>query len=348
MQILELSLNTFGKSGEELKKLNESMFNSTITESNTPINAIRKVSKGQSEHKEPVQPAPSNKGNPSIIAEDPEAEDEEYEDRVPVPNNIQLDPPSEDEIKEKPTPKDEPKTKKKEEEDKKKSKKEKDSKKEPAGYNIEEITKGKKMMENPDFKSNLEKLRKHKQQAQIGNPTPLEIQTKPKTQQAPVPGSHSLEKSEVIHSIKTQDPGIKTNKSIADSVIKNQSEVKDVISINDNDYKSNTVSKKAYPVLNNQLPEDNKIGVKTNPLMNTMKEPEIEQRRKANPKTIPDEAPLKKFATKEEERDWELSELKKKETVDKMRAGTKPVRKFKKPEDEVDDSDNSWDDKAWS
>ena len=128
MQILELSLNTFGKSGEELKKLNESMFNSTITESNTPINAIRKVTKG--EHKEPVQPAGPTKGTPGVIAEDPEAEDEEYEDPEPVAHTIKLDPPSEDEIKEKPTPKDDPKTKKKEEEDKKKkSKKEKDSKK---------------------------------------------------------------------------------------------------------------------------------------------------------------------------------------------------------------------------
>ena len=72
---MELSLNTYEKTEEQKKRLSESIFNSTITENNTPINAIRRVV--VKKKKKPKVSAPGING---VIHEDPDGEDEEYEE----------------------------------------------------------------------------------------------------------------------------------------------------------------------------------------------------------------------------------------------------------------------------
>ena len=180
--IIELSLNPYEKTDDQKKRISESIFNSQISEHNTPINAMRKVTiKKKKKNNKPHTP-----GIEGAIAEDPEGEDEEYEEVVVYDNGPGI--PAQSQIVERAdvemssdeekkgngaeigAPKDnlqynqdesdedDGKKGKKDKKDKK-DKKGKKKEKEQLGYNEEDINKGKKLMANPNFKDNLERLR---------------------------------------------------------------------------------------------------------------------------------------------------------------------------------------------
>ena len=73
-QIIELSLNTHEKTDDQKKKTSESMFNSEITDKNSPINAIRRV---VNKKKKKIPRPPGISG---VIEEDVEGEDEAEEE----------------------------------------------------------------------------------------------------------------------------------------------------------------------------------------------------------------------------------------------------------------------------
>lgn len=182
------------------------MFNSEITDKNSPVNAIRRV---MTKKKKKIPRPPGISG---VIEEDVEGEDEEDEEEEvveegnPAASGYQLERvhaemSSEDEA-EKPQKidlfkkdvkeakdekaKDSKKDKKeKEKKDKKDSKKDKD--KAAVGYNQDDIEKGKQLMSNTSFKSNLDRLRqKFKEQGKPGiNESPEPISKK--TKQEPIP-----------------------------------------------------------------------------------------------------------------------------------------------------------------
>ena len=174
---MELSLNTHEKTDDQKKKINENMFNSEITDKNSPINAIRRVV--SKKKKKMVRPP----GISGAIEEDVEGEDqddaaeegaEEALARPVIDERVQAEMSSDEgevvqekakkidfkmgKAEPKDTKSDKDKDKKdKEKKDKKESKKEKE--KIIEGYNQEDIDKGKKLMSNTSFKSNLDKLR---------------------------------------------------------------------------------------------------------------------------------------------------------------------------------------------
>lgn len=154
------------------------MFNSEITDKNSPINAIRRV---VSKKKKKIPRPPGISG---VIEEDVEGEDEEDEEAEeegqeeeisPSPQNkyeaerVQAEMSSDgdtkakkidmfkQETKDEKDKKDKKDKKEKDKKDKKDSKKDKD--KPLPGYNQEEVDKGRKLMSNTSFKSNLDKLR---------------------------------------------------------------------------------------------------------------------------------------------------------------------------------------------
>lgn len=175
--IIELSLNNAMKTDDQKRKTSESIFNSQITEGNTPVNAIRRVVLKPDGTRVPV--------GSSTIAEDVEGEDEEHQDHPNAGHQMHLEAradveaSSEDDQPElpkmepvilppAPTPdSDDDKKGKKSKKDTKdaKDKKTKEPKKDPKkdavdrGYNNEEVEKGKHMMSNPNFQANLEKLK---------------------------------------------------------------------------------------------------------------------------------------------------------------------------------------------
>ena len=199
-QIVELSLNTHEKTDDQKKKTSENMFNSEITDKNSPINAIRRV---VTKKKKKIPRPPGISG---VIEEDVEGEDEEdgeeevveqeqaavYEDE-----RVHAEMSSEDEAKAKKIAlvqkdskegkdgKDSKKDKKeKDKKDKKESKKDKE--KENQGYKPEDIEKGKKLMANTSFKSNLDRLRqKFKDAGKSGIEESPEITTKKRIDEAP-------------------------------------------------------------------------------------------------------------------------------------------------------------------
>ena len=177
-------MNTYEKTDEQKKRLSESIFNSTITENNTPINAIRRVVlKKKKKHKVPVAP-----GINGVIHEEPEGEEdeEEYEEVEVRDADIYQQPAleerndaqvSSDEENRKemnaPGSKLKPDLAAKHSDDsdddkkdsKKKDKKDKKKKEDkPKGYNDEELKRGTKLMSNPNFKSNLDRLNRLKSQ----------------------------------------------------------------------------------------------------------------------------------------------------------------------------------------
>ena len=173
--IIELSLNNAMKTEDQKRKTSESIFNSQITEGNTPVNAIRRVVLKPDGTRVPV--------GSSTIAEDVEGEDEEHQDppnhQLHLEARADVEASSEDDQPElpkmepvklapEPTPdSDDDKKGKKGKKDAKdaKDKKTKEPKKDPKkdavdrGYNNEEVEKGKHMMSNPNFQANLEKLK---------------------------------------------------------------------------------------------------------------------------------------------------------------------------------------------
>ena len=178
---MELSLNTYEKTEEQKKRLSESIFNSTITENNTPINAIRRVV--VKKKKKPKVSAPGING---VIHEDPDGEDEEYEEVEVVrdPDLYQQQPGLEDRndaqvssegeqqrVAQGPGsypqpglagPASDDSDDDKKDAKKKDKKKKKDDK--PKGYNEEELKRGTKLMANPSFKNNLDRLNRLKSQ----------------------------------------------------------------------------------------------------------------------------------------------------------------------------------------
>lgn len=178
---MELSLNTYEKTEEQKKRLSESIFNSTITENNTPINAIRRVV--VKKKKKPKTSAPGING---VIHEDPEGEDDEYEEVEVVRDpelyqqpeleaRIDAQVSSEGEQQREPRgpgsqpqpelagqASDDSDEEKKDTKKKDKKKKKKDDK--PKGYNEEELKRGTKLMANPSFKNNLDRLNRLKSQ----------------------------------------------------------------------------------------------------------------------------------------------------------------------------------------
>lgn len=185
---MELSLNTYEKTDEQKKRLSESIFNSTITENNTPINAIRRVVvKKKKKLKAPAAP-----GINGVIHEDPEAEDDEYEE-VEVVRDADLYqvPPEEERIDAQVSSEGEnqketnprgfqpplggPHSDDSDEgnkDPKKKDKKDKKGKKDtkPKGHNEEELRRGTKLMANPGFKNNLDRLRSQFKTQATGQP----------------------------------------------------------------------------------------------------------------------------------------------------------------------------------
>lgn len=174
-------MNTHEKTEDQRKKTSQNMFNSEITDKNSPINAIRRVVK----NKKKKQPRPP--GISGVIEEDVEGEDEADEEeeevnglpgdneghheseRVQAEMSSDDDPPAKVDMakndksgKEKDAKKDKKDKKEKEKKDSKKGK-------EFEGYKPEDVEKGKKLMSNTQFKSNLERLRqKFKDQGKSG------------------------------------------------------------------------------------------------------------------------------------------------------------------------------------
>lgn len=166
-----MSLNTHEKTEDQKKKTSESIFNSEITDKNSPVNAIRRV---VTKKKKKIPRPPGISG---VIEEDVEGEDEEDEEEEVVEQEqaavydnerVHAEMSSDDDAKAKKVElvqkdskegkdgKDSKKDKKeKEKKDKKDSKKEKENN----GYKPEDIEKGKKLMANTSFKSNLDRLR---------------------------------------------------------------------------------------------------------------------------------------------------------------------------------------------
>lgn len=190
---MELSLNTHEKSEDQRKRINENMFNSQITVNNSPVNAIRRVVKKK---KKPIKRPPGIDG---VIEEDVEGEEDYSEEDVEVEEEgreeimpsgqLELervdvqqssDEDSDDAGKAK---KIDMKFGKKEEAmEEKESKKKKDKKKskENPGYNKEELERGKQLMSNASFKSNLDRLRSKFKDAGKGG-----INDSPQPQQKP-------------------------------------------------------------------------------------------------------------------------------------------------------------------
>jgi hypothetical protein len=176
--IIELSLNNAMKTEDQKRKTSESIFNSQITASNTPMNAIRRVilkpdgtrvavgassivEDAEGEDEEEQAGPPAGKPNNQVEARaDAEASSEDDQPQLPQMHPVKIEPPShqsDDEDKKGKKGKKEAKDTK----DKKVKEPKKDSKKdqEDRGYNHEELAKGKNMMSNPSFQANLEKLK---------------------------------------------------------------------------------------------------------------------------------------------------------------------------------------------
>jgi hypothetical protein len=195
---VELSLNTFEKTEEQKKRLSESIFNSTITENNTPINAIRRVVLKKKKKQKP-SPTPGING---VINEDPEGEDEEYEEvevdpepiqqpRLEERNDAQVSSGEENQPADQgPGSQAQPRLERKESDDsfedkkdqKKKDKKDKNKKDDkPKGYNEEELKRGTKLLANPNFRSNLDRLNRLRSQKNTANADQPADQPTPKT-----------------------------------------------------------------------------------------------------------------------------------------------------------------------
>lgn len=173
--IIELSLNNAMKTDDQKRRTSESIFNSQITEGNTPVNAIRRVVLKADGTRVPV--------GSSAIVEDVEGEDEEHQDppnhQLHLEARADVEASSEDDqpelpkmepVKLAPEPaadSDDDKKGKKAKKDAKeaKDKKTKEPKKDPKkdvvdrGYNNEEVEKGKHMLSNPNFQANLQMLK---------------------------------------------------------------------------------------------------------------------------------------------------------------------------------------------
>lgn len=154
------------------------MFNSQITDKNAPINAIRRVVVNNKKKQS------SALGPGGVIEEDPEGEDYEEEEeeqhesiqqqglkmaleRVEAEQSSgesdhEQAKKSDPKFKKEDDKKAEKDSKKDKKDKKEKEKKEKDNKKKESelpGYNKDDIDKGKKLMSNEGFRSNLERLR---------------------------------------------------------------------------------------------------------------------------------------------------------------------------------------------
>lgn len=164
---------------DQKRKTSENMFNSPITDQNLPQNAIRRVVVNKKK-KQSSTPGPGG-----VIEEDVEGEEYEEQEEEAEPDSIQLkghkmalerveaeqssgdsdqEPARKVElnVKKEDEKKSEKDSKKDKKDKKEKEKKEKDKKKketELVGYNKEDIDKGKKLMANASFKSNLDRLR---------------------------------------------------------------------------------------------------------------------------------------------------------------------------------------------
>ncbi len=158
--IIELSLNNYDLTDDQRKRVSQSIFNSDISEQNTPVNAIRRVmvrknkltgaiEEVEEDEEESIEESPKQEEKAAdSLAESPgEKRPHKVSGDQLAQERVSAELSSEEEVK--PVPK---------EKDNKKDKK-KDTPELIKGYNESDIDRGKKMMENPNFKSNLDRLR---------------------------------------------------------------------------------------------------------------------------------------------------------------------------------------------
>lgn len=156
---MELSLNSHDLNDEQRKQVSRSIFNSEITDNNTPVNAMRRVIVSRNRLTgEIIEDLPHQDG----VEEDPRSEDSK---EMPTGNQLK-DRLSDERVsaelssdEDKPNqPPSRVEVSKAQEKDKNKKGKAAETAEAP-GYNEDDIDKGKKIMANPNFKSNLDRLR---------------------------------------------------------------------------------------------------------------------------------------------------------------------------------------------